>query len=92
MENSYKKIVEIILKIMNKPITLIKHVKDRPGQDLRYSLDSTKIRESIKWRPLHSFDDALNDTIKWYLDNQSWWEPLSNDSTLHPEQWTVKSN
>jgi len=89
-EFSVKEIIEMILEKMGKPKSLIKQVEDRPGQDKKYSLDSTKIKESLNWKPSHSFEDALSDTINWYLNNPSWWEPLSNDVTLHSKQWTIK--
>lgn len=64
-------LVKKILKIMGKPQSLISFVKDRPGHDLRYSLDSTKIRKKLKWRPRYKFEDALYYTIQWYLQNKS---------------------
>jgi len=65
-------IVHMILKIMEKPTTLIKHVIDRPGHDFRYSLDSSKIEKKLKWKPEHNLDLGLENTIKWYLENKSW--------------------
>ena len=50
------------------------HVNDRPGHDLRYAIDSTKLREKLGWTPeFTNFNDGLADTIKWYTDNQTWW-------------------
>lgn len=82
-------IVEKVLEFMNRPIELMEDVGDRPGQDKRYSLDSSKIEKTIGWKPRHSFDKALQDTIKWYLDNQKIWEPLANERTLHSQPWTL---
>ncbi len=53
----------------------IEHVADRPGHDLRYSVDTTKIR-ALGWTPDHSFEEALDATIAWYRDNEAWWRPL----------------
>jgi dTDP-glucose 4,6-dehydratase len=53
----------------------IDHVADRPGHDLRYSVDTTRIRE-LGWAPQHSFEDALDATIVWYRENEGWWRPL----------------
>lgn len=63
-------VVKKILKIMGKSMDLFSFVKDRPGHDLRYSLDSTKIRRQLKWGPKYKFDEALEFTVKWYLENK----------------------
>ena len=91
-EITNKTIVEKILDILEKPRSMIEYVGDRPGHDKRYSIDCTKIENETKWRPQYKFDDALQQTVTWYLENQSWWEPLINDMTLHPQPWTVNSN
>ena len=54
---------------------MIEHVPDRPGHDRRYSVDSARIR-ALGWRPRHDLDEALDDTIRWYRDNEWWWRPL----------------
>ena len=56
--------------------TLIRHVADRPGHDLRYAIDAGKIRAELGWRPVESFDSGLERTVRWYLDRRDWWEPL----------------
>lgn len=68
-------VARLILKELDKPESLIQYVKDRPGHDFRYSLDTTKIRE-LGWRPQYSFKDALRKTINWYKENKEWWESL----------------
>ncbi len=60
---------------MNKSEDLIEFVPDRPGHDLRYALDSTKINE-LGWKTRHNFEQALNETIQWYQDNRQWWQSL----------------
>ncbi len=55
---------------------LISYVQDRPGHDLRYAIDAKKIRTELKWTPSVSFEDGLEKTIDWYLENQAWWQPL----------------
>jgi len=74
-EKTNLEVAKLILKQMSKTENLIIFVKDRPGHDRRYSLDTTKIRE-LGWKPKHDFEDALNKTIDWYLDNEWWWKPL----------------
>lgn len=53
---------------------LIKFVTDRPGHDARYAIDASKIKTELGWRPRHSFDSGLRDTVRWFLDNRPWWE------------------
>jgi dTDP-glucose 4,6-dehydratase len=67
-------IVKSILRIVGKPETLIKYVADRPGHDRRYAMDSSKLRRELGWQPQHSFDDALQATVEWYVHNRAWWE------------------
>lgn len=65
-----------ILKLLGKPESLIKFVKDRPGHDRRYAMDISKIKRELGWSPQCSFEEGLERTIKWYLDNRSWWEEV----------------
>ena len=90
-EITNKTIVKKILDILEKPYSMIEHVGDRPGHDKRYSIDCSKIENEIEWKHQYNFDDALKETVIWYLDNQSWWEPLIDENTLHPQPWTIKS-
>ncbi|MEM5793044.1 MAG: dTDP-glucose 4,6-dehydratase [Candidatus Aenigmatarchaeota archaeon] len=73
-------IVKKILKILNKPESLIKFVEDRPGHDFRYSLNCQKIRK-MGWKPKINFDDGLERTIEWYINNKWWWESLIRANT-----------
>jgi dTDP-glucose 4,6-dehydratase len=70
-------IVKLILELLNKPKTLIKYVKDRPGHDRRYAIDSSKIQEQLGWKPKYSFRKGLDETIRWYLENKKWWESIN---------------
>ena len=77
-------IVKKILSIMNKPLENINFVEDRPGHDFRYSMDSTKIRTELGWSEKGNFDECLEKTIKWYIENKKWWSNLDQkilDST-----------
>jgi dTDP-glucose 4,6-dehydratase len=65
-------LIKIILKSIDKPLSLMKYVKDRPGHDFRYSLDSTKIEKKLNWKPKYSFEKGIKETISWYLNNKSW--------------------
>jgi len=66
-------IVKKILKILKKPTTLIKYVSDRPGHDFRYSLNSSKIKRDLGWKPKHTFETGLQMTVDWYVNNHKWW-------------------
>ncbi|MCI6667078.1 MAG: dTDP-glucose 4,6-dehydratase [Romboutsia timonensis] len=65
-EKSNIDVVKIILKELGKSEKLIKYVNDRPGHDLRYAIDSTKIKTTLNWNPVYSFEKGILDTIKWY--------------------------
>lgn len=83
-------VVSRILKIMDRPQSLITYVEDRPGHDLRYSLDSSKIRQELNWQPEYTFNSALDETVKWYQENEKWWKPLTTEEILHPTPWKSK--
>ena len=68
-EISNRTIVEKILSIMDKSNDLIEYVGDRPGHDKRYSIDSSKIQNEVGWNPKFDFDNALKETVSWYLEN-----------------------
>ena len=74
-------IVDIILKELNKPASLIKHVVDRPGHDRRYSLDCTKMM-SLGWQPGYAFEAAMQDTIRWYCQSEWWWRKIKSGEYL----------
>ena len=84
------KIVELIINILGKPKEKIEFVEDRPGHDVRYSLDSSKIRRYLGWRPKHSFEEALKETVDWYVKNEWWWGSLATERMLHSTPWKLK--
>ena len=71
-ERSNLEVVKTILKALNKAETLITYVKDRPGHDLRYAMDPTKIETELGWKPEYNFDSGIQETIKWNLNHQDW--------------------
>ena len=75
-ERTNLQVVQTILKALDKPESLIKYVKDRPGHDRRYAIDPTKIHNELGWLPETKFADGIKKTIKWYLDNREWWETI----------------
>lgn len=88
-EKTNLEVVKMILKLMGKDEELIEFVEDRPGHDLRYSLDSWKITRDLKWRPKVSFEEGIKKTVKWYLNNEWWWRPLVDERILHPTPWKL---
>lgn len=70
------KIIELIIEHLNKSKNLIKYVKDRPGHDRRYAIDASKIKKELGWKPEFIFEDAIKDTIDWYLKNKNWWSRI----------------
>ncbi|MDR3667837.1 MAG: dTDP-glucose 4,6-dehydratase [Ignavibacteriaceae bacterium] len=70
------KIIKLILEYLNKPEGLIQYVKDRPGHDRRYAIDSSKIQNELSWKPSFTFETAITETIDWYLKNKNWWERI----------------
>ena len=76
-------IVKLILKKLGKDESLIEYVKDRPGHDRRYAIDSTKIQNELGWSPKFDFENAIENTIDWYLQNKNWWERILNQDYLN---------
>ncbi len=66
-------IVKLILKKLGKSEEMIEFVKDRPGHDKRYAIDSSKINNELGWEPVFSFEEAISNTIEWFLNNKKWW-------------------
>jgi dTDP-glucose 4,6-dehydratase len=75
-------IVKLILSVLNKSENLIEFIKDRPGHDRRYAIDSTKIKNELNWQPQYNFSEAISETVKWYLENKAWWERIISGDYL----------
>jgi dTDP-glucose 4,6-dehydratase len=84
-------VVRIVCKILNKlrPIKfsnvkryeqLIRYVEDRPGHDMRYAIDISKIKKELKWFPKETFESGIKKTIEWYLNNKKWYQKISKKS------------
>ena len=80
-EKTNLEITERILKKLEKPQSLMTHVKDRLGHDRRYSIDCSKIAD-LGWKPKHEFEEALDKTITWFMENRWWWEKLKSGEYL----------
>ncbi len=75
-EKTNLEVVNTIINQLGKSEELIQYVTDRPGHDMRYAIDPTKIKNELGWEPTTSFDEGIKKTIKWYLDNKEWWENI----------------
>jgi len=76
-EKNNKEVLEQILEIMGQPKDAYDHVSDRPGHDLRYAIDASKLKNELGWQPKYTdFASGITATIEWYKNNRSWWEPL----------------
>jgi dTDP-glucose 4,6-dehydratase len=80
-EQDNKTVVEMILANMGKDSKDYEHVNDRPGHDMRYAIDSSKLRKELGWTPKYTnFEEGLKATIEWYTDNPDWWKPLKEET------------
>jgi dTDP-glucose 4,6-dehydratase len=75
-------VTHMILDILDKPDSLIKHVPDREGHDRRYAMNAEKLRGELGWERLHTFEDGLEQTIQWYVDNDWWWRKIKTGEYL----------
>ncbi len=80
-EKTNKEITEIILKELGRDKSSIEYVKDRPGHDFRYALNSKKIKK-LGWEPEHDFKQAIKETIEWYVSNPDWWKKIKSGEYL----------
>lgn len=84
-------VVKQILRIMNKPESLIRYVTDRPGHDKRYAMDFSLAKAELGFEPMHTFEEGLVDTIAWYKDNQSWLDAITSGAYLDfMQEWYGK--
>ncbi len=75
-EQNNREIIRILLEVMDKPADWFEHVNDRPGHDMRYAIDSSKLRAETDWRPQYAdLHDGLRQTVEWYRANEAWWLP-----------------
>ena len=81
-ERTNIEIVKLILKALGKSEALIKYVKDRPGHDRRYAIDSTKLKKELGFSPKIDFTHGMEETVKWYRENRSWWERIKSGAYL----------
>jgi dTDP-glucose 4,6-dehydratase len=81
-EKDNTEITKTILKALNKPESLIKYVKDRPGHDRRYAIDDSKIKNELSWSQEYDFETGMNETVKWYIDNKDWWKRIKTGEYL----------
>ncbi len=88
-EKTNLEVVGTILEALGKDERSMEFVEDRPGHDLRYSLDSSKLRRELGWRPEHSFKQGIQDTVHWYAENKEWWKTLADEKTLSPTPWKL---
>jgi len=77
-ERTNLEVVKIILKQMNKSLDLITFVNDRPGHDLRYAIDSSKVENELGWKLSYTFEKGIEETVSWYLNNQDWIDNIKN--------------
>ena len=78
-EKTNLEVVKTILKQLNKPESLIEFVTDRPGHDLRYAINSSKIENELGWKREYDFNNGMKETIDWYINNQKWIERIKNN-------------
>lgn len=76
-------VVKTVLRALGKSEDLIEYVTDRPGHDLRYAIDASKIERELGWTPETSFDKGIEETVKWYLENQKWWKDIVSGEYLN---------
>jgi dTDP-glucose 4,6-dehydratase len=87
IEASIEEIADLVLGTLGQPSSLKEIVPDRPGHDRRYLLDSTKIEKQLGWRPDVPFAEGLAETVRWYADHRTWWEPLLDRAPVVEAGW-----
>lgn len=81
-EKTNLEITDLILQKLNKPKSLLKHVKDRPAHDRRYSLDCSKLKAELGWKPSTPFEEGISKTVDWYVTHQTWWQKVKSGEYL----------
>lgn len=81
-ERTNLEVTHLILDLLGKPTSLIKHVADRPGHDRRYALTNDKLRADFGWQIDRNFEDAMRETVQWYKDNEWWWRKIKTGEYL----------
>jgi dTDP-glucose 4,6-dehydratase len=76
-------IAQKVIALLNKPESLVTFIENHHGHATRYSVDSTKTRNTLGWQPQHSFESSLEPTIQWYLEHERWWIPFVTEMVLH---------
>jgi dTDP-glucose 4,6-dehydratase len=87
VEASIEEIADAVLDALGKPASLKTIVPDRPGHDRRYLLDCSKIRRELGWEPTIDFGPGLADTVRWYAEHRTWWEPLLDRAPVVESSW-----
>lgn len=81
-EKNNLEVTDLILKKLNKPKSLVKHVKDRPAHDRRYSLDCSKIKTQLGWKSSTPFEEGISKTVDWYIAHEGWWQKVKSGEYL----------
>jgi dTDP-glucose 4,6-dehydratase len=82
-EKDNKSVIESILELMGRDKGNYDHVNDRPGHDMRYAIDNSKLVEELGWQPQYTdFREGLKATIDWYTENEDWWKPQKDDTEV----------
>jgi dTDP-glucose 4,6-dehydratase len=82
-ELSNLELTHALLKALGKDESYIQHVKDRLAHDRRYAIDSTRIRTQLGWAPSVSWEEGLRETVRWYVENESWWRAIKSGEYRH---------
>jgi dTDP-glucose 4,6-dehydratase len=77
-EKTNLEITKTILEFLGKPDSLIQYVTDRPGHDIRYAIDFSKIEREVGWKPIYSLEEGLKQTVWWYIDHEDWWRRIKS--------------
>jgi dTDP-glucose 4,6-dehydratase len=81
-------LVKLILRRLGKPESLVRYVKDRPGHDRRYAIDSSRIRAELGWKPLIDFEEGIEATIVWHIEHEEWWRRIKSGEYLrYYQEW-----